>query len=207
MIEVMKIMFFIQLVDGCWGEKVIWSINNDGIVLYFNGKDDFGFIQCVVCKIDGMGIKYVVLSGEGWNIDCVWVFWVGYKGLKGQCQVEWLFFDDVQCSELDNCLMIIDWVCDIINVLVEELGLEQLVQCVVDLLCGVVGEKISYCIIKGEDLCEQGYFGLYIVGCGFECLLVLLVLDYNLIGDKEVLVYVCLVGKGIIFDFGGYSIK
>lgn len=49
--------------------------------------------------------------------------------------------------------------------------------------------------------------GLYIVGCGLECFLVLLVLDYNLIGDKEALVYVCLVGKGIIFDFGGYSIK
>lgn len=49
--------------------------------------------------------------------------------------------------------------------------------------------------------------GLYTVGCGLECSLVLLVLDYNLIGDKEVLVYVCLVGKGIIFDSGGYSIK
>lgn len=49
--------------------------------------------------------------------------------------------------------------------------------------------------------------GLYIVGRGLERFSVLLALDYNLIGDKEALVYACLVGKGIIFDFGGYSIK
>lgn len=49
--------------------------------------------------------------------------------------------------------------------------------------------------------------GLYIVGRGSERFSVLLALDYNLIGDKEASVYACLVGKGIIFDFGGYSIK
>ncbi|MFP1484067.1 hypothetical protein ACLB1S_22735 [Escherichia coli] len=36
---------------------------------------------------------------------------------------------------------------------------------------------------------------------------VLLALDYNPTGDKEAPVYACLVGKGITFDSGGYSIK
>ncbi|PMC17186.1 hypothetical protein CJ207_17955, partial [Klebsiella aerogenes] len=31
-------------------------------------------------KIDGMGIKHVALSGEGWNTDRAWAFWAGYKG-------------------------------------------------------------------------------------------------------------------------------
>ncbi len=183
------------------------SINNDGIALHLNGKDDLGLIQRAARKIDGMGIKHVALSGEGWNTDRAWAFWAGYKGPKGQRQVEWPSLDDAQRSELDNRLTIIDWVRDTINAPAEELGPEQLAQRAVDLLCGVAGEKISYRITKGEDLREQGYLGLHTVGRGSERPPVLLALDYNPTGDKEAPVYACLVGKGITFDSGGYSIK
>lgn len=189
------------------GEKKRPSINNDGIALHLNGKDDLGLIQRAARKIDGMGIKHVALSGEGWNTDRAWAFWAGYKGPKGQRQVEWPSLDDAQRSELDNRLTIIDWVRDTINAPAEELGPEQLAQRAVDLLCGVAGEKISYRITKGEDLREQGYLGLHTVGRGSERSPVLLALDYNPTGDKEAPVYACLVGKGITFDSGGYSIK
>ena len=188
-------------------KKATWSINNDGIALHLNGKDDLGLIQRAARKIDGMGIKHVALSGEGWNTDRAWAFWAGYKGPKGQRQVEWPSLDDAQRSELDNRLTIIDWVRDTINAPAEELGPEQLAQRAVDLLCGVAGEKISYRITKGEDLREQGYLGLHTVGRGSERPPVLLALDYNPTGDKEAPVYACLVGKGITFDSGGYSIK
>lgn len=69
-----------------------------------------------------MGIKHVALSGEGWNTDRAWAFWAGYKGPKGQRQVEWPSLDDAQRSELDNRLTIIDWVRDTINAPAEELG-------------------------------------------------------------------------------------
>ncbi len=154
-----------------------------------------------------MGIKHVALSGEGWNTDRARAFWAGYKGPKGQRQVEWPSLDDAQRSELDNRLTIIDWVRDTINAPAEELGPEQLAQRAVDLLCGVAGEKISYRITKGEDLREQGYLGLHTVGRGSERPPVLLALDYNPTGDKEAPVYACPVGKGITFDSGGYSIK
>lgn len=166
MTEAMKITLSTQPADGRWGEKATWSINNDGIALHLNGKDDLGLIQRAARKIDGMGIKHVALSGEGWNTDRAWAFWAGYKGPKGQRQVEWPSLDDAQRSELDNRLTIIDWVRDTINAPAEELGPEQLAQRAVDLLCGVAGEKISYRITKGEDLREQGYLGLHTVGRG-----------------------------------------
>ena len=166
MTEAMKITLSTQPADGRWGEKATWSINNDGIALHLNGKDDLGLIQRAARKIDGMGIKHVALSGEGWNTDRAWAFWAGYKGPKGQRQVEWPSLDDAQRSELDNRLTIIDWVRDTINAPAEELGPEQLAQRAVDLLCGVAGEKISYRIAKGEDLREQGYLGLHTVGRG-----------------------------------------
>ena len=192
---------------GRWVEKATWSINNDGIALHLNGKDDLGLIQRAARKIDGMGIKHVALSGEGWNTDRAWAFWAGYKGPKGQRQVEWPSLDDAQRSELDNRLTIIDWVRDTINAPAEELGPEQLAQRAVDLLCGVAGDNMSYRITKGEDLREQNYMGIHTVGRGSERPPVLLALDYNPTGDKEAPVYACLVGKGITFDSGGYSIK
>ncbi|VFS29301.1 Peptidase B [Serratia liquefaciens] len=107
MTEAMKITLSTQPADGRWGEKATWSINNDGIALHLNGKDDLGLIQRAARKIDGMGIKHVALSGEGWNTDRAWAFWAGYKGPKGQRQVEWPSLDDAQRSELDNRLTII----------------------------------------------------------------------------------------------------
>ncbi|MBT1135680.1 aminopeptidase PepB, partial [Pseudomonas sp. PAH14] len=89
----------------------------------------------------------------------------------------------------------------------EELGPAQRAQRAVDLLCGVAGDKMSYRITKGEDLREQNYMGIHTVGRGSERPPVLLALDYNPTGDKEAPVYACLVGKGITFDSGGYSIK
>ncbi len=59
------------------------SINNDGIALHLNGKDDPGLIQRAARKIDGMGIKHVALSGEGWNTDRARAFFgPGIKGRK-----------------------------------------------------------------------------------------------------------------------------
>ena len=205
--QAMNIVLSTQPADGRWGEKATYSINNDGITLHLNGKDDAGLIQRAARKIDGMGIKHVTLAGEGWDVERSWAFWQGYKGPKVTRKVEWATLDAEQQKELDSRLNIIDWVRDTINAPAEDLGPEQLAQRAVDLLCGVAGEKMSYRITKGEDLREQNYLGLHTVGRGSERPPVLLVLDYNPSGDKEAPVYACLVGKGITFDSGGYSIK
>lgn len=207
MTEAMKITLSTQPADARWGEKATYSINNDGITLHLNGADDLGLIQRAARKIDGLGIKHVQLSGEGWDADRCWAFWQGYKGPKGTRKVEWPDLDDAQRQELDNRLMIIDWVRDTINAPAEELGPSQLAQRAVDLISNVAGDRVTYRITKGEDLREQGYMGLHTVGRGSERSPVLLALDYNPTGDKEAPVYACLVGKGITFDSGGYSIK
>ncbi|KLY37187.1 peptidase B [Klebsiella oxytoca] len=115
MTEAMKITLTAQPADARWGEKASYSMNNDGIALHLNGKDDLGLIQRAARKIDGMGIKHVALDGEGWDTDRAWAFWAGYKGPKGSRKVEWPALDDAQKSELDNRLTIIDWVRDTIN--------------------------------------------------------------------------------------------
>ncbi|WP_445662902.1 aminopeptidase PepB [Enterobacter ludwigii] len=207
MTEAMKITISNQPADARWGEKATYSINNDGITLHLTGNDDLGLIQRAARKIDGLGIKHVTLDGEGWDIDRNWAFWAGYKGPKGSRKIEWATLDEAGQKELESRLTIIDWVRDTINAPAEELGPEQLAQRAVDLLCGVAGDKMSYRITKGEDLREQNYMGIHTVGRGSERPPVLLALDYNPTGDKAAPVFACLVGKGITFDTGGYSLK
>lgn len=207
MTEAMKITISNQPADARWGEKATYSINNDGITLHLTGNDDLGLIQRAARKIDGLGIKHVTLDGEGWDIDRNWAFWAGYKGPKGSRKIEWATLDEAGQKELESRLTIIDWVRDTINAPAEELGPEQLAQRAVDLLCGVAGDKMSYRITKGEDLREQNYMGIHTVGRGSERPPVLLALDYNPTGDKAEPVFACLVGKGITFDTGGYSLK
>ena len=205
--EAMKITLTTQGADARWGEKALYSINNDGIALHLTGKDDTGIIQRAARKIDDMGIKHVALSGEGWDADRSWAFWAGYKGPKGTRKIEWATLSEADQKELDSRLKTIDWVRDIINAPAEDLGPEQLAQRAVDLLDEVGGEAVSYRIVKGEDLRDKGYMGIHTVGRGSERPPVLLSLDFNPTGDAEAPIYACLVGKGITFDSGGYSLK
>ncbi len=207
MTEAMKITLSTQPADARWGEKATYSINNDGITLHLNDSDDLGLIQRAARKIDGLGIKHVTLDGEGWDVDRSWAFSSGYKGPKGTRKIEWANLDAAAQKELTSRLTIIDWVRDTINAPAEELGPEQLAQRAVDLLNKVAGDNVSYRITKGEDLREQNYMGIHTVGRGSERPPVLLALDYNPTGDKAAPVFACLVGKGITFDTGGYSLK
>jgi len=205
--EAMNITLSTAPADARWGEKATYSIDAEGITLHLNGKDDLGLIQRAARKIDGLGIKHVALAGEGWDVDRSWAFWQGYKGPKGSRKVEWASLPEAEQKELDSRRKIIDWVRDTINAPAEELGPEQLAERAVDLLSDVAGDKVSYRITKGEDLREQDYMGIYTVGRGSERTPVLLALDYNPTGDKDAPVFACLVGKGVTFDSGGYSIK
>ena len=108
--EAMKITLTTQGADARWGENALYSINNDGIALHLTGKDDTGLIQRAARKIDGMGIKHVALSGEGWDADRSWAFWAGYKGPKGTRKIEWATLSEADQKELDSRLKTIDWV-------------------------------------------------------------------------------------------------
>ncbi|GLY62014.1 aminopeptidase B [Pectobacterium brasiliense] len=207
----MLISLSTQPADARWGEKATLSVNEQGFTIHvgasLNGKAALAVIQCAARKIDGQGIKHVQLAGEGWDLANSWAFWQGYRGPKGQRTVEWAELNDADKKELNDRLKIVDWVRDTINLPAEDLGPEQLATRAVDLLCDVACDAVSYRITKGEDLREQNYAGLHTVGRGSERQPVLLALDYNPTGNADAPVFACLVGKGITFDTGGYSLK
>ncbi|MGD8105172.1 aminopeptidase PepB [Pantoea sp. FN0302] len=205
--EKMNIALSTTAADARWGEKAILSSNQEGMTIHLNGSDALATIQRAARKIDGQGIRHVTLSGDGWDLEKSWAFWQGYRGPKGERSVDWAPLSDSDRQELERRLNIIDWVRNVINQPAEELGPEQLARRAVDLISKYAGDAVSYRITKGEDLREQNYMGLHTVGRGSSRSPVLLALDYNPGGDENTPVYACLVGKGITFDTGGYSLK
>lgn len=205
--EAMQISLSTQPADARWGEKASLSVNDQGFTLHLQDDGVLATIQRAARKIDGQGIKNVALVGEGWDLERSWAFWQGYRGPKGKRSIVWAPLDDAAQKELDDRLKIVDWVRDTINLPAEDLGPEQLATRAVDLLSAVGGEAVSYRITKGEDLREQNYIGLHTVGRGSDRQPVLLALDFNPTGSPDAPVFACLVGKGITFDSGGYSLK
>jgi len=203
----MNITLSSQPADARWGEKAILSSNDSGMTLHLTGADALNSIQRAAHKIDSQGIRHVALTGEGWHLEQCWAFWQGFRGPKGQRQVEWPALGEHEQAEFDRRLKIIDWVRNVINLPAEDLGPEQLAHNAVDLISEVGGSAGSYRITKGDDLRVQGYMGLHTVGRGSNRPPVFLALDYNPTGDDNAPVYACLVGKGITFDTGGYSLK
>ena len=203
----MNITLSHQPADARWGEKAILTSNDGGMTIHLHGADQLNTIQRAARKIDGQGIRHVALSGEGWDLEPCWAFWQGYRSPKGQRNVVWPTLNKQDQAEFSRRLRIIDWVRDTINLPAEELGPEDLAHSAIDLIREVGGEAVSYRVTRGDDLRAQGYLGLHTVGRGSSRPPVLLALDYNPTGDDSAPVYACLVGKGITFDTGGYSLK
>lgn len=205
--ETMQIMLSTSPASACWGKKALLSADANGMTLHLTKDEALSTIQRAARKIYGLGIKQVALVGEQWNLASCWSFWQGYWSPKRECHVIWPMLPQAARQELNNRLQIIDWVRHIINTPAEELGPEQLALSAIDIMSAVADDAISYRIIKANDLYDNQYMGLYTVGRGSERQPVLLTLDYNPSGNTDEPVLACLVGKGITFDTGGYSLK
>lgn len=193
--------------EAQWGEKAIISFNENGVVIHVDGNHDLGVVQKAARKLDGNGIKAVQLSGEGWGLEEVWSFYQGFRSPKSEVQIEWPELDESSEKELQARIKTTDWVRNIINKPAEEVAPRQLATMAAEFIKSLDPEHVSYRIVKDKDLLSEGWTGIFAVGRGSERTSAMLQLDYNPTGDENAPVFACLVGKGITFDSGGYSLK
>jgi len=205
--QIMQVSLSYQAAAPCWGKNALISSSEQGIVIHLKPQAKLCAIQSAGRRLDSQGIHHVLLAGNDWDLEKSWAFWQGFRAPKGARSIEWPNLSENEKKELHYRIRIIDWVRDIINAPAEELSPEQLAQRSADLLCETVKDNINYRIIQGEELAKQKYSGIYTVGRGSSRPPALLVLDYNPTGNLKAPVFACLVGKGITFDSGGYSIK
>lgn len=173
--------------------------------------DPLRSIQQAARRIAGLGITSVQLQGD-WNItglqcgsfDSQWAFAQGFASAK---RLNGVGFCGAAQSALVCLAKHTEWLKTQVNATPQELSPIALAERSLGYLQGLSAGAISYELIQGDALAKAGYVGVYEVGRGSTRDPVLLSLDYNPSGNPHEPTHVVLVGKGITFDSGGYSIK
>ena len=161
-------------------------------------------IQKAARLLDGMGLQHVQLKGN-WHIEQQWAFAQSFTTAKKPSQIEWL--DNSDRKELENRFVAMQFTRQLINATPEDLSPELLADACIKWLDSVAPGAVTSSLCVGEELKEQGWQGIYQVGRGSIRPPVLAMIDFNPSNNPNSPVDACLVGKGITFDSGGYSIK
>tara|TARA_R110002167_G_scaffold118143_8_gene294552 strand:- start:32020 stop:33303 length:1284 start_codon:yes stop_codon:yes gene_type:complete len=165
---------------------------------------DHILIQRAARVLDAMGLQNVKLLGD-WQIEQQWSFAQSFTSAKKATQIEWT--DNQDRAELQHRLTAMLFTRKLINATPEELSPELLAEQSIAWLSSLNPTSITSKLIVGEELQQQGWHGIYQVGRGSSRPPVLAEIDFNPSGDANTPVAACLVGKGITFDSGGYSLK
>ncbi len=205
----MQVVLSKEAAESQWGEGALISFNEGGIQIHTNGCHDLGVIQKAARKLESNGIKSVLLSGEGWELEPIWAFYQGFRSPKTKTEpmITWPQLDEESEKELQARIKTTDWVRNIINKPAEEVAPRQLATMAGEFIKSLDPENVTYRIVKDKDLLAEGWTGIFAVGRGSQRTSAMLQLDYNPTGDSNAPVFACLVGKGITFDSGGYSLK
>ena len=169
-----------------------------------DSENNLSHIKKAARSLDSLGVMQVELIGN-WEIEQQWALAQSFTTINKQHHIKWC--DDDNANELSHRYQAMIFTRNITNATPEDLSPEILANNCEDWLNSIDKKHISSKRWVGEALKEQGWMGIYHVGRGSVRPPVLLEIDYNPTGDIDAPVSASLVGKGITFDSGGYSIK
>ena len=193
-----------------WGNDSLISFNQTGAIIHLASQEDTLNerlkVQKAARKLAQAGIPNFELVGN-WDLESQWHFWQGiYSPLK-MPTLEFAELPEKAMKELNSRVLAIGWTRKLINDTPEDLSPVQLATQAGEFLTQLSPDQVSYNIVSGDALKEAGLVGIFNVGRGSEREPALLELDFCPEGSEKDSPAVALVGKGITFDSGGYSLK
>ena len=204
----MKVSISDKAAPPGWGEDALLTSNSDGFDIHLPKEDDrSAVIQQAARKISVLGVLEVSLAGVYWTLDDQWSFALGYLKVKNCGVIHWADTSPADTSQLDQRLQIHNWVRSMMHATPQDQSPVKLAEDTVEFLQQIAPGDISHEIICGEDLTEQGWVGVHGVGRGSDRPPAMLRLEYCPAQCRDDSVAAVLVGKGIIYDSGGYSLK
>ena len=206
MSNMLPIALSFQAAPAPWGEASSLSHSESGYVIHLTTTDlatQIATVQTCARKIQGLGVNHVALT-DNWDIELQWAFYQGFVTAKHDQEVTWAGTDT---QELDNRKKAFDWTRKATNLPPQDMYPLALANSAVEFLSELSPEHISHEIVMGDDLLKAGWVGTHSVGRASIHPPVMLTLDYNPTGNPDAPVDTALIGKGITFDSGGYSIK
>jgi PepB aminopeptidase len=194
-----------QSANPSWGDNAKLSFVESGAVIHL--PDDSAnerTIQQAARKLDGLSLPGVTLAGE-WSKEQQWAFALSFTRARKPASITWANSTDKATLEQEYAALL--FTRQLVNDTPEDLSPETLAQRAADWLKSLDKDNVNYTMTVGEELKNEGWVGIYNVGRGSERPPAMLVLDYNPTGNADAPIDAVLVGKGITFDSGGYSIK
>ena len=188
-----------------WGENARLSFTETGAVIHLaQDSDSERAIAQAARKLDGLNLPAVTLTGD-WQKEQQWAFALSFTRARHPAAITWADNDDQ--AQLAQEYAALVFTRQLVNDTPEDLSPETLAQRAAQWVKSLGQDKVSFTMTVGEALRDAGWVGIYNVGRGSERPPAMLELDYNPTGNADAPVDAVLVGKGITFDSGGYSIK
>ncbi|PHR63661.1 aminopeptidase PepB [Pseudidiomarina marina] len=191
--------------QSAWKPSTAVILGEQGATIYVaeNEANNLRKIQKAGRQLDSMGVKSVSLEGEGWDIERQWAFSNGFTDTLTKNQINWASASE-QLTQLRETAA---WIRGLINLPPNEIYPESLASKVADKLTSIGGDAVNVRTVVGDELIADGRMGIHTVGRASKRPPVMLVVDYNPSKQADAPVDAVLIGKGITFDSGGYSIK
>lgn len=186
-----------------WSQNGPLSIDSQGATIHLptNANEQLRTIK-QAGRMLSMLTQNASLQGT-WNVEQSFAFCTSFNDAQQRYSVEITKAE----TSLENALKAHAFTVELVNDTPQNVSPEALAERAASWLKNLAPESINYRTVVGEELQEAGWNGIYEVGRGSDRPPVLLDLDYNPTGNPDAPVNCVLVGKGITFDSGGYSIK
>ncbi|MFN4292251.1 MAG: aminopeptidase PepB [Permianibacter sp.] len=208
MTELLQVRLSPESATSQWGRNPVLSFAGETALVHAgNGDEPLRRIQQAGRRLGGMSLPGVELFGEGWNLAAQWAFAQGFDNAKHSSELRTAALPAAEQAELDARLNVSRFVRDLVNETPENLPPVVLCERVVSFLEALAPGAIRARIVKGDALREAGWVGIYEVGRGSTRPPAMLQLEFCPAGQEQTPVAAALVGKGITFDSGGYSMK
>lgn len=165
-------------------------------------------IQKAAKSIKSMGYSKVELVNNdyySWNVESAFAFSQGFRKLKNGADIIYPQ-NIIEDKSFDSLLKIIAWTRKVIDLPGNKLTPESMNDYLQELSAIVNNPRFTIKQYKNDQLQDKELVGLMTVGKGSGNKPCLYELEFNPGTDSDE-VFVALVGKGITFDTGGYSLK
>ncbi|KKO44456.1 aminopeptidase B [Arsukibacterium ikkense] len=205
--EIVQISIATAKAAAKWGNNALISPTALGYQIHLSANEPLRSMQKAGRSLDNLGICQLQLAGSGWSKDLQWAFYQGFCNAKRHDGVA---FNNEQgaAEQLVQLAQCFSFAKKMINETPEVLSPLALAEQAETFIRTIAPEgTVSSELISAEELANAGWHGIYQVGRGSSRPPALLVLDFNPGKDNSQSVAAALVGKGITFDSGGYSIK
>ncbi|EWH11434.1 aminopeptidase B [Catenovulum agarivorans DS-2] len=188
-----------------WNQNADISTNEGGFIIHgaFKKSEQLKLIQTCARKIQSLGVNDIKLTGS-WSIEQQWAFYQGFVTAKLKQNVEWTA---VGAPILQDYKTVFDWAKLLVNLPPQDIYPQSLAEQVQSFISLLAPDHVSSEMLIGDELLNHGWVGTHTVGRASVQPPVMLILDYNPSGDPAQPIDYALVGKGITFDSGGYSLK